>query len=369
MRDAGGSLSAVDRGRLVELERTLADIRQPAHGRAVMQQVVDLVGIEYVGRWGFDVEQEKLCLRETGSAGPLVPASYVDELASGLRTGEFHFAFSATAPERAQRNKTVLFAGARKTLTLRRDEAARLGLTSRSYRAILPGLEGLIALHERHHIADHRQMRTLICDGRLVICYLNVLQAREFTPRQRRLYARVVAAVRRRALLQHRLGAADASRAAFGVAFEALGRAAFIVNEHGAVLEANALGTEAVDREPGLARAVAEAMKYGSTEFDVIPVRDSGVPHRFMVLSRRVQLATVAQTIATELGLGVRATEVFVRVAAGEPTKTVAMRLGIATNTVEYHLTQIYRRLGLGSRGELQCLLLERLIGARRRGA
>ena len=93
---------------------------------------------------------------------------------------------------------------------------------------------------------------------------------------------------------------------------------------------------------------------------EVVQIEETGNASRFLVLRRRAELADVAAVVASELGLSTRGRQVIERIAVGESTKIIAMRLGIATNTVEYHLTVIYRRLGVSSRAELQRVLGER---------
>ena len=186
------SLSARDRGLLVELERSLADLRRPAYDHEPMRMLDELFGAELVTCFGFDRDGESLLLDDIATSGPLVPVGYFHELEAGVRAGETSFLFSARMPEREQRNRPIFVDGARATLTLRRDEAARLGLTRASHRALLPGRSKPIALHARYHIADHWQLRTLVCDGPLVLKYVNVLQAKPFTTRQTRVYKRAL---------------------------------------------------------------------------------------------------------------------------------------------------------------------------------
>jgi len=266
-------------------------------------------------------------------AGDAVPYGYFDKLASGVRSGEMSFLFSARAPEREQRNTPLVIDGARKALTLKRDNAVKFGLSRAKHRALLPGLESLIALHDRYGIADDWQHRTLICDGPLVLCYFNSLHSRAFTRRQRMVYGKVVELVRRRALLDHRLAGASACRATLDAALETLGRAAFVLDERGHVLHANALGIAALDHDADLVTRLQSLEPGASAAFESIPIDEPGITPRLLVLSRTADLDEVADVVATELKLGPRTRQVLRCLVKGEPTKTIADRLGIADNT------------------------------------
>jgi DNA-binding CsgD family transcriptional regulator len=256
----------------------------------------------------------------------------------------------------------------RSALALEEPSARRLGITRASRRAIQPGLETVIAFYDRCGIADLRQMRTLVCDGPLLLRYFSIVETRPFATRQKLAFEHCARLIHRRALLDHQLASSTEVRAAFDVVFEALGRAAFVVDQHGVVQHANALGVALLERDIGVRDMIAAAVAGEPSQFDVHPIRERGVRPRFVVIGQRTQLAEVAEALAYELSLSARATQVFVYATTGESTKAIAARLGIAGNTVEYHLTQIYRRLGVATRIELQRVLTERLIGTTRGG-
>ena len=69
-----------------------------------------------------------------------------------------------------------------------------------------------------------------------------------------------------------------------------------------------------------------------------------------------------------ELGLSARERDVLSLLVAGHPNKDIARALSIATVTVSYHLTQIYRKLGVGSRTEAVRIAFERGLVSDRRG-
>ncbi len=57
-----------------------------------------------------------------------------------------------------------------------------------------------------------------------------------------------------------------------------------------------------------------------------------------------------AESAADELGLTAREREILERVAAGRPNKEIAGELWLSEQTIKYHLTNVYRKLGVGSR-------------------
>ncbi len=57
--------------------------------------------------------------------------------------------------------------------------------------------------------------------------------------------------------------------------------------------------------------------------------------------------------------LGPRELEVFAHLAAGLRNRAIADQLGISENTVKFHISNIYRKLGVGSRAEAAAWLLE----------
>src|SRR5205823_11480497 len=140
-------------------------------------------------------------------------------------------------------------------------------------------------------IADHFQLRTVFCDGPVALRYFGMLQARPFTPRQRRLYDHAAHLVGRRARFDHRLAEANGYRAALDRALDVLGRAAFVVDRHGSVVHANPIGTIAFDD----ARDDISAAIHGrSASYDAHAIGHA----RFLVLRRRGDLAQVPAALA-----------------------------------------------------------------------
>ena len=59
-----------------------------------------------------------------------------------------------------------------------------------------------------------------------------------------------------------------------------------------------------------------------------------------------------ATSAADKLGLTAREREILGHVAAGKPNKKIAGELWLSEQTIKYHLTNVYRKIGVSSRTE-----------------
>ena len=82
----------------------------------------------------------------------------------------------------------------------------------------------------------------------------------------------------------------------------------------------------------------------------------------FCCYVRRIGQAELARL--SQLGLGVRTTEVLYWLSKGKRNKEIAIILGIATETVKTHLKDIYLRLHLENRATAAAMISAGLIGA-----
>ena len=89
-------------------------------------------------------------------------------------------------------------------------------------------------------------------------------------------------------------------------------------------------------RDSGRARLLPQSIRSGDTEVDdSVRLATTGIPS-----DERSPLSPAQQRIAR-------------RVAAGRTNREIAAELGVTSKTVEWHLSRIYRQLGLRSRTEL----------------
>jgi DNA-binding CsgD family transcriptional regulator len=358
-----GSLSARDRSRLAELEQELADLRRSPRSEAIARRINELVEADFTVSWGFEREGDKDSLVDVARSSRYMPASYFDALSAGLRTGRMGFLFSLRVPEVEQRNRPVMFCGRDYSISPTR-LASRMGIGPTS--PLRDGYLATLDLMEQYGVSSHTQLRTVLCDDSLAIGYLNMILPAAFSSRQRRLFAHAAEMLRNRLVIDRRLSTATALKSSFDTTLEALNRAAFILDVTGKVLHANRLGELALTEERELRDALAMTSLGIPTRFDVIRISDAGSSYAYLAIRRTAELSELAAAIASQLALGERARAVLVLAAAGEPTKAIATRLDVAENTVEYHLGVIFRRLDIGTRGELYQLLLERALAGRR---
>lgn len=118
-----------------------------------------------------------------------------------------------------------------------------------------------------------------------------------------------------------------------------------------------------------------EAMKRGAIDFIRKPFRDQELLDRVhQALAREADERAEAETIADvrdRVGaLTPREHEVFLRVAAGQANKVVAIELGISERTVEIHRSQVMQKTGARSLADLvrMKLTLDRADGTGHQG-
>jgi DNA-binding CsgD family transcriptional regulator len=205
-------------------------------------------------------------------------------------------------------------------------------------------------------LAGAHQMRALLCEGATLLAWFGGLRFERPSASEARLFARLIAPMRRRLALELRLGDAALWKTGLAAALEALPAPAFIASAHGAVRHANPLGIDALERAPSAVAARLRAAIAGAhPELEVTPLKGRGLPRHFLVIERRHPRDT-AERVArarVDLRLTPREAEVLGLLASGEPTRAIADRLGCAMRTVEAHATAIFRKAKVGSRAAL----------------
>lgn len=246
-------------------------------------------------------------------------------------------AYDPTRPELGQRNRVLSWS-----------PEALAGMATPIYRELFPAL-GLQRLH---------QLRVLACDGPSLLGWFGAYQAAPFDERQTALLAALVPSLRRRFTLERQLALAG-MRPVLEAALEAVGRAAFVVDAQGRVVEQNSVARLLLDgpHREGTREHLAHAARGGATPaWSVTRVRRSGLPEHYLVLEdvdpgqrTAVQLAKARVAWA----LTERQASVLVRVAVGDANKTIGAALGIAERTVEIHVTALLEKAQATSRAEL----------------
>lgn len=347
-------LSHRERVLITDIEHDLATFRLDRAATEVAPLIRQLLGVNIAALCSPEIRDGRVVLERVDTDGDVM-ARYLPELTTGMHSGELSFAFSVRAPELRQRNRPVVVPGARSV------EHQRLGISSEVWLAMQERLHRLVALHDRHGIVGHTQTRTLICDGPLLLRYFNVMHERPLDARQRRLYRALLKPIHGRAVLDHRMTMASCYRAALDVTLESLGCAAFIVRRNGQVVHANQIGRVRLTTEHDLPQRLLQSIAGRHHGFVAHAIATNGTPSEYLVTARRADLQDVARLVAVDLQLGRRTTEVLVLLAAAQPNKLIAANMGIQEGTVEFHVTSLFRRLGVASRAELHRLLVDRL--------
>jgi len=145
-------------------------------------------------------------------------------------------------------------------------------------------------------------------------------------------------------------------RAALEVALEVLTVPACVVDGKGVVLHANqAARRELSDAESDFSREMERALASGhSTCVDLLSIGCAEGQCVLVVdrrLERRPQRAI--ERAARRWGLTAKQARVLSLLAEGHPNKTIAMQIGCAENTVEYHVTRLLAKAEKESRAEL----------------
>jgi len=303
----------------------------------------DLLGTEKTTAYAFRPRGEGLALDAMHAVGMPPDAAHLFDDWLATQTVDWTL-YNPSRPEPNQRNRALTLEQIEKAARRDRRDAPVVGL--------LPAL-GLTAAHE--------QLRALVCDGPSLLAWVGAFQSGPFDGHQQRALAAVVPSLRRRLRLERELAAAPRLQAALGAALEALGRAAFVIDAHGRVLEANAAGRVLLDGARGsdVVGALHEAARGRPCPLALrlTPLSMVGEPSGFLaLLDAREGDAGVEPRIAAMAArwrLTPRQREVLALVAQGMTNRTIAAQLGVSEGTVELHVSALFDRAGVENRASL----------------
>ncbi len=201
------------------------------------------------------------------------------------------------------------------------------------------------------------QLRVLVCDGPSLLAWVGGFRDEPYTAKDRRVFAALVPALRRRLLLERTLATAATVRAALDVALDQLAGAAFLVAPNGRPLATNALGQAAFDTDPSGTRSRLERAAREKTResgYQVTPVVSKGAPAAYLLIERNNGTGEArTQAAARAWSLTRRQREVLARAIDGASNARIAAELRISDRTVEAHLAAIMARAQVGSRAAL----------------
>lgn len=205
------------------------------------------------------------------------------------------------------------------------------------------------------------QLRALICDGPVALAWVGVFRPETYTEEEAMALQRLIPSIRARVLDEVVLEPAQSFGNALEAALEHIPAEAWLVRTEAQgtclIALANTAGRSAYERDAKeLVAAFSTLLKGGSLpDWTCTRVRGRAAPEHALLTRRRRDDSSATLTVqaAKRWELTSRQAEVLVRVTRGHANKTIAAELGCSEVNVEYHLTRIFRRVGVTSRAEL----------------
>jgi DNA-binding CsgD family transcriptional regulator len=312
----------------------------------VMPRLTELVRGTSAAMYALDEADDGFRIRLSSVAGRVAPnyREVLAEVFAKARRGadrRFGF-FDPDRPEAWQRNRVFDFAE----------------LQPRGF-VVLPAMAHAT---RTLGVAVEQQLRVLACDGAHLLALVGVYREEPWAPREKRLLARVVPALRRRLTLERTLGSTKLLEAAFAAAMEAIPGRAFLLDVRSEVVHANAAGRMALlATHRGVRRALREAALAPelSTRFRMTRVVAPGVaPHLLAVARTGGTSRTLASQAAERWSLTPRQTVVLGWLVEGATNARIGAELSISERTVEVHVAAAMGRAGCNTRAMLVAAVL-----------
>lgn len=203
-------------------------------------------------------------------------------------------------------------------------------------------------------IAEHDQLRVLLCDGPIQVGWMGGFRAQRFGPAEHELLTELTRPVLRRIQVERIL--MDHARGLHGleVVLEALPRAAAIVSADGRVEHANSAFFGLHPQPEEAMRSVARALAGEPNRWRAQPLETAGAPRFFLVVQRPADAARERALVAARAWrLTPRQTEVLERIVRGRANKEIAVELGCAVRTVELHVAAVLKKASCDRRIEV----------------
>lgn len=198
-----------------------------------------------------------------------------------------------------------------------------------------------------------RQVRALLCDGPVLLAWIGGFRHDEPSPADVELFGELIAPLRRRLVLERRLGDAQLSASGLAASLEAHGTPAFVASANGAVKHGNRAGLELLDQSPTLVgMAIRAAIGGEASTYAVTPLAARGMHRHYLLIARPAAANLEARLLAARLEwkLTGRQAEVLRRLAHGDANKDIAARFGMSARTVEQHVRDLTIKAKVESR-------------------
>lgn len=320
--------------------------------------------------YGVDVGPERYHASYSYCAGFPFPAATVHAAIEGQVSawGDPWGWFNPARPEPAQRNRALHFRSLVETEAAQQlplhdlsasEVGRRLGMSEDSLESTRERISARAgAMFRQLGVENMQWLRTLVCEGPVLLGWVGLARAEPFTEREQRLLQALTPALQRRLTMETRLRESGLMSTALQVAMEALGRAAWIVSSSGRVVHANNAGKARLERhDPEL----MEALRRGaqgipcSGPLTMTPLVTTGLPPHYLAIDTGTASSAAArvQALSARWSLTARESEVLTHIIQGETNKSIAGRLGCAERTVEVHVTHLLSKAQVESRSAL----------------
>lgn len=282
-------------------------------------------------------------------------AGAVPRTATAVRTFEGkapNGGYTVSRPESAQRDRVLAFRSLERMVE---DPGCVRGWFSGRTRAERDAALGRFLQYAEawSHIEVFglEQLRLLLCERGALLVYINAFHMGRHPVSAAYRLRCARAALRRRLVLERQLAQGDGDRLVLEAALDQLGRAAFVLGPRGQLLHANATGRLA--HRDAMPRVLA-AMRGKASDFQITRLGHAATTW-YLAVDQRAEPSAAgrARAAAERWGLSAPQTRVLVGIAEGLSNKTIAAELGLAENTVEYHVTRILARVGVPPRAAL----------------
>lgn len=209
-------------------------------------------------------------------------------------------------------------------------------------------------------IQHAKQLRILLCDRSHLLGWFGTLHLGPVRAAHRAVLSALAPALRRRLLVERRLGLAGGRRAALEVALDRLAAPAFALGPHDEIWEANAAARVMLAQRRGDVLAAIAAARAGRTHAlraDLTPVTANGVRDSWLAVihadTRDARLDAATARAAARWRLSPRQRDVLALVVRGLPNATIAAELGVSQRAIELHITALFDRAGVDGRAAL----------------
>lgn len=263
-------------------------------------------------------------------------------------------------PQRKQRNRVVTLPGAREDVAKKFEPVAdRYGLPRQTVQEAAETMWELEACFRSVNLPAHDQLRVLLCEGDTLLAWVGALQPEPFAERQRLLLKRVAAPLRKRLIVERRIGGAGLEHAAMVAALEHIPAAAFLLDGHARVVHANAVGRHRLETQKRATQgALAKALerKQGQPpEMVSTKLSGPGLPPLHLVVAgaRGDRVRFAIERASSRWQLTERETQVLAELAAGRSNRDAADQLDASVRTIELHVSSIFRKADADTRSEL----------------